>query len=101
MLAPDSSHQDAVMSKTETESKPKLRWYQYSLRSLVLVVVSALVTASSLSVAAEEVRLFPAAKSGFPAVLRAGSGCSSDADFFPDIVPQHLRKRRVTIEQWI
>ena len=89
------------MSKTETESKPKRRWCQYSLRSLVLVMVSALVTASSLSVAAEEVRLFPAANSGFPAVLRAGSGCSSDADFFPDIVPQHLRKRRVTIEQWI
>ena len=89
------------MSKTETESKPKRRWCQYSLRSLVLVMVSALVTASSLSVAAEEVRLFPAAKSGFPAVLRAGSGCSSDADSFPDIVPQYLRKRRVTIEQWI
>ena len=89
------------MSKTETESKPKRRWCQYSLLSLVLVMVSALVTASSLSVAAEEVRLFPAAKSGFPVVLRAGSGCSSDADFFPDIVPQHLRKRRVTIEQWI
>ena len=65
------------MSKTETESKPKRRWCQYSLRS------------------------FPVAKSGFPAVLRAGSGCSSDADSFPDIVPQYLRKRRVTIEQWI
>ena len=62
MLAPDSSHQDAVMSKTETESKPKLRWYQYSLRSLVLVVVSALVTASSLSVAAEKIRSFPTAE---------------------------------------
>ena len=40
----------------------KRRWCQYSSRSLVMVMVSALVTASSLSVAAEKVRSFPAAK---------------------------------------
>ena len=62
MLAPHSSHQNSVMSETETESKPKLRWYQYSLRSLVLVMVSALVTVSSLNVTAEKIRSFPIAE---------------------------------------
>ena len=40
----------------------KRRWCQYSLRSVVLVMVSALVTASSLSVAAEKIRSFPTAE---------------------------------------
>ncbi|HIO37682.1 MAG TPA: hypothetical protein EYN27_01865 [Rhodospirillales bacterium] len=62
MLAPHSLHQNSVMSETETESKPKLRWYQYSLRSLVLVMVSALVTVSSLNVTAEKIRSFPIAE---------------------------------------
>ncbi|HIB88865.1 TPA: hypothetical protein EYO57_16990 [Candidatus Poribacteria bacterium] len=40
-------------------------------------------------------------KADFPLFLERETGADSDADFSPDIVPQHLRKRRVTVEQWI
>ena len=38
-------------------------------------------------------------KADFPLFLERETGADSDADFFPDIVPPHLRKRRVTVEQ--
>ena len=40
-------------------------------------------------------------KGDFPLFLDRETGADSDPDFFPDVVPLHLRKRRVRVEQWI
>ncbi len=40
-------------------------------------------------------------KDDFPLFLDRQTGTDSDSDIYTDVVPLHLRKRGVTVEQWL